>query len=351
LIADIHFGVRNENKSLMENQVKFFENIFFPFIDKYEIKHVINLGDTVDRRKFVNFTTTQALTDALIKPLYLRGIESHFILGNHDVFYKDTNDLNAIEQIYGNSIFAEILKIYKNPTEINIGGLDILLLPWITNSNKELSFEALKNSKSTVLMGHLELAGFEMYRGSVSDHGMDASLLNNFDVVCSGHFHHKSTVGSINYLGSTGQYTWSDYGDARGFHIFDTETRLLEFIPNHYHMFNKFFYDDSNKSPEELLSFDASMYARSFVKVIVKNKTNPYLLEKVVEKLEKVDPVDLQVFEDKLQVEIENEEDLLDEAEDTLSIIKKYISSMNYNDKNQLEKFMTELFAEAIVVE
>jgi DNA repair exonuclease SbcCD nuclease subunit len=209
----------------------------------------------------------------------------------------------------------------------------------------------LSTSKATVLMGHLELAGFEMYRGAVAEHGMDKDVLKNFDVVCSGHYHHKSTVGSINYLGSTGQYTWSDYGDARGFHVLDTATRELTFVANPFHMFNKFYYDDSKKTAEQMMSFDAEKYRDTYVKVIVKCKNDPYLLEKVVDKFEKHDIISLQVIEDRGQLLAEEGEDELpDEAEDTLTILRKYVASMNYEDAPRLESFMTELYNEALTV-
>lgn len=347
LISDTHYGVRSDNKALLENQVLFFENIFFPYLDKMNIKHVINLGDTVDRRKYINFQTSQILTASLIQPLYDRQIESHFILGNHDVTYKDTNRINALDELYGNSKYLDYMKIYTDPKEINIAGCNILLLPWICKENKDISYEFLKTSKATAVMGHLEISGFEMYKGSISDHGFDRSVFNNFDIVCSGHYHHKSTIGNINYLGSTGQYTWSDYGDARGFHIFDTETRSLEFIQNPYHMFNKFVYDDINKSEHSLINFDPSIYEGSYVKIIVKNKNNPYLLEKVVENFENYNIINLQIIEDKNLIEIENEEEIIDEAEDTIFILKKYISSMTNDNKENLEKFMIQLYFEA----
>lgn len=351
LITDLHFGVRNDNKALLANQEKFFSNIFFPYMDSYDIKHLINLGDTVDRRKYINFNTSSVLTGTLMEPLYERGIESHFILGNHDVSFRDNNDTNALDELYGNSKYLEYLKIYKNPAEINIGGLDILLLPWITGSNKDISIEAITNSKCTHLMGHLDIIGFEMYRGSVADHGFDKKIFDQYEMVCSGHFHHKSTVGNIHYLGSTGQYTWSDYGDGRGFHILDTETRELEFVANPYYMFNKFVYDDSAKTSEEMLAFNGSKYSGSYVKIIVKNKKDPYLLEKVIDKFEKHDIINLSVIEDKVQLEIESDEELLDEAEDTLTILSKYIAQLNYHESEKLQKFMTELYNQALTVE
>ena len=55
LITDTHFGVRNDSQILLEYQKKFYDEIFFPYLDKNDIKHIVHLGDLVDRRKSINF--------------------------------------------------------------------------------------------------------------------------------------------------------------------------------------------------------------------------------------------------------------------------------------------------------
>ena len=52
--------------------------------------------------------------------------------------------------------------------------------------------EALSKSPAQIAMGHLEVSGFQMYRGQYSENGWDKELFRRFDTVFSGHFHHKS---------------------------------------------------------------------------------------------------------------------------------------------------------------
>jgi hypothetical protein len=147
--------------------------------------------------------------------------------------------------------------------------------------------------------------------------------------------------------------TWSDYNDPRGFHIFDTETRELEFIHNPHTMFQKWFYNDTNwVDQNEMDTLDFSQAKDAFVKVVVKSKTNPYWFDMYVERLEKAGALDIQVVDDNLNLQLEDDEDIVDEAEDTLTILKNYASMINSTvDNNELNKFLSELYSEALAVE
>jgi DNA repair exonuclease SbcCD nuclease subunit len=240
------------------------------------------------------------------------------------------------------------MTIVPEPTEYEFDGCKIVLMPWMCQDNMERALSLINTTSAQVLMGHLELAGFEMYKGSVIDHGMATNVFEKFDLVCSGHYHHKSTKGNVNYLGCPYEITWSDYGDQKGFHIFDTETRNLEFIPNPYTMFNKVHYDDSTNKVESITIEDLEKYRNTYVKVIVHTKNNPYWFDMFIDKLEKVDPLGIQVVEDNLYLNLEDDSDIVNEAEDTLSILKKFVDNIELNvEKKDVERFLSELYAEA----
>jgi hypothetical protein len=201
-------------------------------------------------------------------------------------------------------------------------------------------------------MGHLEIAGFEMYRGSPVSHGDDRSLFNKFDLVYSGHYHHRSSNGNIHYLGSHGEFTWSDYDDPKGFHIFDTETRELAFIENPFRMFRKVWYNDKDTSTEELLDRDWKKYNGCYVKLIVQNKDNPMNFDLFTTKLYEANPIEVIIVEDHRNMDVIDESDLLDEAEDTLTILSKYIGTIESNvDNKDLDKLMRSLYHEALQME
>ena len=177
-------------------------------------------------------------------------------------------------------------------------------------------------------------------------------LFRSFDMVMSGHYHHRSTNGHIWYLGSHAEFTWSDYDDPRGFHVFDTETRELTFIENPYKMFKKIWYNDTDDNFINS-DIDYKQYKNSLVKVIVTNKSQPLWFDKFIENLESENPIDLQIVEDHLNLNLENDSDIINEAESTLDIFKKYIESVESKSvsKEKLEKKIVELYNEALSVE
>jgi DNA repair exonuclease SbcCD nuclease subunit len=287
------------------------------------------------------------LRDDFLIPLKERNIETHIIAGNHDTFYKNTNEVNALKELIDGK-YDNIHTWCKDPVSWTFDGTPILLMPWICDENRSATMQAVKKSQAPIIMGHLELQGFEMHRGHVNEHGDDPRIFDKFDLVCSGHYHTRSNNGNIFYLGTPAQYTWTDYNDIKGFHILDTNTRSLEFIPNSYQSFHKFFYDDINKQMDEVLVFDAEQYKNCYVKVIVKNKTNPYWFDIVIERLEKANIADLQVVEDHFHLDLEADDDIVNEAEDTISIINKFIDGMNINtDRKRVENIIQNLYIEA----
>jgi len=351
LVTDTHFGARNDNTAFADYFGKFYTDIFFPYLKENNIDTIIHLGDIVDRRKYINYQTQAHMQKAFIDPVIENNYTMHVIIGNHDTYYKNTNEINSMQQLYGTTGYEKIKWYDNNPAVINFDGCDIMLLPWLCSNNIEPFMKEVDKTTAQVLFGHLELKGFEMYRGAINDHGFDSSLFNKFDIVCSGHFHHKSTVGNINYLGSPYEITWSDFDDPRGFHIFDTDSRAIEFVKNPYTMFNKIFYDDENQTMEYVVNQNYERLANSYVKVIIKNKTNPYWFDMFMEKLEKVNPIHIQVVEDHLNLDLESDDDIVSEAEDTMTILHKYIDNLEVNvNKTQLETTIKDLYSEALSV-
>ena len=260
IINDTHFGARNDNSNFNEYFYKFCDDIFFPTLKKNNIKTCIHLGDLMDRRKFVSYKTSRDFRKRFVSPFVEMGIDLHIMIGNHDTFYKNTNDVNSVVELLGGR--HDNIKIYSEAEEVVFDDTKILFLPWINSQNTFSSEKIIKKTDAEVCMGHLEIAGFQMMKGLLNEHGLSKNIFRKFDSVFSGHFHIKSDDGHIYYLGAPYEIYWNDCEDKKGFHIFDTETREMERIWNPLTIHKKIKYDDKKK---DYNNFDLQPYDNHFV--------------------------------------------------------------------------------------
>ena len=158
IINDTHFGAKNDSLIMLEYQKKFFENVFFPMLKEEGITTVLDLGDTFDRRKYINYMTLRTANKMFFDPLLENGIDVHCVNGNHTIFYKNTNEINSIGLLL--SKYSNI-NVYENlPTEIILDGTKILMIPWICSDNQKESLDIMKNTNAQIAMGHLQIEGF-----------------------------------------------------------------------------------------------------------------------------------------------------------------------------------------------
>ena len=345
LLNDTHCGVRNNNQMFAEYQGRFYKDVFFPYLDKHNIKNIIHLGDYFDRRRDVNFYSLHKNYEHFIEPMLEKDITMDLIVGNHDIYFKSTNELNSPDYLLN---FPNV-NIYKDPITKDYDGLEIALLPWINSENEEEVEEFLQLTSAPFVMSHLEVNGGMVGPGHFHGGGTPASWFERFEQVFSGHFHHKSQLGNIRYLGSQMEFTWNDFGDDKFFHVFDTETREVEMVKNPLKMFHKVFYDDTDETLMTIKKKDFSQLENTFVKVIVTNKNEPYWFDVFVEELIKANPADLKVVEDHSNLDVLNEDELVGDAEDTLTILTKHIDSLNIDgDKAKLDSLMRSLYTESL---
>ena len=344
LLNDTHFGARNDNPAFVKYFNRFYDEIFFPYIIQHDIKTLIHLGDVVDRRKFINFNTAHNFQENFWKRLWDLKIDTHIILGNHDTYYKNTNKVN----------FTHLIKtfdganepwIYEKPATVNFDGLDILLLPWICPETEEESIYEIDNSHAEVCMGHLEIKGFEMHKGHFQEVGLEMDQFKRFDKVLSGHYHRKSDNGTIYYLGTQYEITWSDYQCPKGFHIFDTDTRELTRISNPLTMFEKIIYNDTKQS---YTNMDISKYKDKHLKVIVEEKTDTNQFGEFIDRLHnEINTHEVNVIEDSYNINATADVNIIDQGEDTLTFLHNYINSLDTElDKGKMNSIMKDLYQE-----
>lgn len=338
IITDTHFGARNDSQHFDAFFKKFYDEVFFPYLQEHQIKTVFHLGDVFDRRKYVNFNTLRSCKNYFFEPLRDLGADMYVIPGNHDTYYKNTNEINSLDLLLRE---YENIHIIQKCQEMTFNGTDFSFIPWMCPENQDEVLDFIKRHRG-ICLGHFEISGFDMYLGAKNDGGMDRKLLSKYDMVFTGHFHHRSTDDNVYYLGSPYEMIWSDYDDPRGFHIFDTVTKELTFIENPNRIFHKIYYDDRKAT------VDASNFSRSCVKLIVSHKKDYQRFDKLIDALYINEVIELTIHEDFSEFESAALENENINIEDTMTLLSEYVDSVeSAKDKERLKTLLKTLYVEA----
>ena len=343
IITDQHFGARKNSKLFHDYFLKFYEDIFFPTLIEEGITTIVDMGDTFDSRKGVDFVSLEWAKNHYYDRLAELGITVHTIVGNHTAYYKNTNQLSGVNLFlreYDN------VKIYSEAEEVRIDKTKFLFVPWINSENEEKTLQLIDDSDSPCVMGHLELNGFMATRGHFMEHGMDSNVFDKFERVYSGHYHMRSNKENVFYLGNPYEMYWNDVNDRnRGFHLFDTDTLEHTPVNNPYQLFHNLYYDDT---PHQML--DITKYDQKILKVIVRKKSDPKQFEKYIDKLYSSNLAELKIVENFDFTE--GEEFEADESEDTISLLNRYIQESEVDlDKSVITEILQDVYREACEVE
>jgi DNA repair exonuclease SbcCD nuclease subunit len=286
-MGDMHFANSNGSIIHQKNIKKFCDNVLFPELIKRNIKTVLQTGDIFTSRTSTHSQSLDNAKECFFDKLQNNGIDLHLILGNHDIFFKHSLQINTPELV-----LAEYpnIKIYKQPTTVQFGSIKVDMLSWICDENEEATLKHILQTDAEYCFAHLELAGFRMSKSHIAEHGMDANIFQKYKQVWSGHYHSQSKAGNVHYLGNPTQDTWESVDEIKGFHIFDTETLESEFIENPYNLFERIVYDEDK--PIRVVDV-----AEKFVKVVIDKATDNKKLEKYIEALWKQNPNDIKVIE------------------------------------------------------
>ena len=275
IIGDLHIGARNSNPVLFKMMQNFFLNSLFPYIKENGIKAVLQLGDVHDRRKSIDFVIADWISKHFFQWFEDNGVAFAALVGNHDSYYKNTISVDGMSQLTRQ---FKMVKIIKEPSKLVFGGKTFVMLPWICDGNREAcaKFAEENADPEAFLLGHFELAGFEMIRGFPSDtDSIDRNIVRRYRKVLSGHYHLTSEKGNVVYVGTPYELGWNDYGDRKRFFVYDTESDLLEEVPTNCTVHEKIAV--SAGEPVQIPSCRGK-----FVKVVVEGDVKPRELEKIL---------------------------------------------------------------------
>lgn len=346
LLNDVHFGCRNNSDVFHKEHVfKFFENVFFKYLKKHnDIKNVFILGDFVDNRKTINIQTMRWINDCFFEPCQRLNLKLHALVGNHDCYYREENHVNVYRELWEDK-FETIV----DNSAVSWNNIDVI--PWINTNNLFAIADFIEKSKNKYAFGHFNISGAVMFKNVISSSGLPLSVFSKYRKVLSGHFHEKSTIGNVEYLGNQYDTNWAEYcpdGKYKGFHVFDTEIGELEFIKNPDKCHVRIIYDDIDQTPNP---DDYDVKSR-IVKVIIKNKKSPGYFQRFIEKLEKQNYISLMTTDDFIasfdrssEMDIQNL-DIKNEEELIIDYINNDIVSNSIDKQKLLEKTM-ELYKKA----
>lgn len=341
ILGDTHWGVRNDSIIFRDNHAKFYRDIFFPTLKSRGIKEIIQTGDFFDKRKHINFTTLKHVKDEFIHPCREEGIHIVELLGNHDIYFKDTVQVNSPEQLADHYDHFDVI---TEPTTLDYDGCKIDIIPWICAENHEKIYDFLSVSTSSIVCGHFEFKGFDMYRGIPAQKGSTTEIFNKFDKVISGHFHTRSSRGNVEYVGTPYEMTWADCNDRKGFHIFDTETGDLEFIENPYTLHHKILYDDEANDYDK---YPLDTMRGGFIRIIVSKKTSEATLERFVERIwTECDPADLSLTD--TSVAYRDEDIGAIDTQDPLTVLIANVIRDTDKEAAAVKRIIQEIYQEAL---
>jgi DNA repair exonuclease SbcCD nuclease subunit len=336
-LGDTHFALRNSNIEHHEHMALFFKD-FFAFIDKTNIKYVVQTGDLFDVRKSINVWAINQFRTMFLDEITKRRIKLYVLVGNHDIYYRESVKINTIREMLTDYqlLNPDILTLVDEPMHINLAGEKFLICPWVCKENEGTIDNIIKSSDAKYCVGHFEFNGFEMQKGQTIKTKWDHKQYEKFDLVISGHYHHKSRKDNILYVGTPYQITWADYNDDKGFWVFDSGK--MHFCKNRHNIFNRIEYSEE-VIPEE------SKVKNKYIQVIVKERPDKKKFNAFLDSLHLLSPYDVKVremFSEEMSTEV-----IQHDVKNTESIIKEFIeNSVIELDKEKMLQIMNDLYRE-----
>jgi len=330
LVTDTHMGARNNCTVFNEHFLKFFNEVFFPTLEKHNITTVIHLGDLGEYKRTINTLILDSWNKEVFKPL--EKYQVWMLIGNHDLFYKHKNTISLqtsleLAERFGFNVVTE------RPLKLPMGSKVLDLVPWVSSGNYQEVEEFISNSTADYLLCHMEFAGAPLLPGILcSESQIDPTLTSRYRKILSGHFHLRSTHGNVTYIGNPYEITWADVNQLKGFTLFDPETGQLDYINNPHTLFFK----ASINTESDLANFDISQCTKKHVKLFISSYIKTKDVENLVSRIDKEGVLSLVIQDTK--VELDSVDQLQSEFPDTLHYIKNFVHKLYDHQNIQLNK-------------
>ena len=338
LVTDFHFGVKKNNSKFLQSQLKFFNDVFFPYIKKHNINDIICLGDLFDNRNSINVNVLNEVDTLMVDEF--NKYKTYMIVGNHDTYMRNTINIHSLAPFR----HLKNINVIDEITQIELDGKLALLVPWQVDNNEFIKKISDKNFYNDFAFGHFEINGFNLNTSKVCDFGISPNVFfNNYGLTFSGHFHTRKEIKQMDkkiiYIGSPYEITRSDINQHKGFCVLDTNTISYEFINNDVSIKHKrFTYPDK---------FQQKDIEGNIVDVVVNIDDNydEKQFQKYMLEIDSYLPYDVEL---KLlnNIDITSKGDY--KIQNTEELIKEYIEDTDYEKKlkKQIKDKMVSLYME-----
>ena len=264
IISDTHLGIRNGSVEWIEIMKNYFHDFFIPLLKKEKKSgdFVIHCGDVFDSRHSLNLLVMNECMNIFeeiskIMPVVI-------ILGNHDIFRKNTNDVNSVKVLK----WIPNIKIIEEPEIIEVHGKKLLFMPWRATHQDEVS--CVKDNPADFLFCHTEAKGLKFNKGTTIETGIELSDLKSFRKVYAGHIHYAQHSGNFRMLGCPYPLTRSDINNDKGIWVFDIENETEQFFVNDYSpKFVRYTFERILEMEEDVVK---KIFKNNFVDILVDPK-------------------------------------------------------------------------------
>ena len=226
MITDTHLGVRNNSIEWLDIMREYFYDFFIPLLkkEKKDGDFLVHVGDVFDSRHSLNLLVMNegmAIFEEISKimPVVI-------ILGNHDIYKKNSNDVNSVKILK----WIPNIKVFEEPEVITVSGKKILFMPWRAGHTEEL--ECINSNPADFMFCHTEMQGLKFNKNTTIETGLELKELKKFRKVYAGHIHFAQQKGNFRMLGCPYPMTRSDMNNEKGIWCLDLITEEEHYYPN-----------------------------------------------------------------------------------------------------------------------
>ncbi len=344
IIGDLHFGIKANSQDYLDFQIKWFKDELYKTIKDNDVKYIVFLGDINDSRLSLSPLVMNYERDLFIDlKNTFPNVEYHVILGNHDLYYKNTREVHSLNFLKDIGYI-----VHEDFTSLTIENRKMFFVPWILKEEMDDFKLMLAENKYDCLFGHLEINGFTMVKGVVDKDGWSHSIFSNCDKVFSGHYHLRSKKGNIQYVGTPFEISQNDSGNVKGIDLLNLETMETKFIktkntPKHL-SFNSYTYpiDKINKK----------LINNNILKISLGNSLSESDKVEYIEKVNSMKPLRV-IFEDESDSElVVNDKQIQESLKNTEEFLNEYINLIDIDssiDKDDVINDFKEYYKKAVI--